>query len=60
MAERIYLNDDWMFGECFDGSMLGAKPDVTDMKPVRIPHTVKETPFHYFDDAIYQMMSSTA
>lgn len=57
MAERIYLNDDWMFGECFDGSMLGAKPDVTDMKPVRIPHTVKETPLHYFDEHVYQMVS---
>ncbi|MBP5413704.1 MAG: glycoside hydrolase family 2 protein, partial [Lachnospiraceae bacterium] len=57
MAERIYLNDDWMFGENFDESMLGADYDVTDMKPVRIPHTVKETPLHYFDEHVYQMVS---
>ena len=38
---RIYLNRNWDF----------------DGKTVDIPHTVKETPFHYFDESEYQMLS---
>ena len=57
MAERIYLNDGWLFGTQFDESMLSGKCDALDMKPVRIPHTVKETPLHYFDEHEYQMVS---
>ncbi|MCQ2516938.1 MAG: glycoside hydrolase family 2 protein [Saccharofermentans sp.] len=48
MCDRIYFNDDWQFEACF-GS--GSYVDV------RLPHTVKETPFHYFDESIYQMVS---
>ena len=57
MAERIYLNDGWLFGTQFDESMLSGKCDALDMKPVRIPHAVKETPLHYFDEHDYQMVS---
>ena len=39
---RIYLNRDWNF----EGEL------------VTIPHTVKETPFHYFDESEYQMVST--
>ena len=39
---RIYLNRDWNF----NGEMI------------TIPHTVKETPFHYFDESEYQMVST--
>ena len=27
------------------------------LQPVRLPHTCKETPFHYFDESLYQMVS---
>ncbi len=47
MKERIYLNNDWNFAIPFEGG--GAQ------EQVRIPHTCKETPFHYFDESIYQM-----
>ena len=35
------------------------KEDYSDlsMQSVRIPHTVKQTPYNYFDDSIYQMVS---
>ena len=39
---RIYLNRNWNFAG----------------KSVDIPHTVKETPFHYFDESEYQMVST--
>ncbi len=39
---RIYLNRNWNF----------------EGKSVDIPHTVKETPFHYFDESEYQMISN--
>lgn len=41
---RIYLNDDWVFGETGSAS--------TEL--VRLPHTTVITPFHYFDEDIYQ------
>lgn len=44
---RIYLNRDWYFAP--EGSESSEK--------VTIPHTVAETPFHYFDESIYQMVS---
>lgn len=49
MSERIYLNDGWLFSEKYE--------DESGYKEIRIPHTCKETPFHYFDESIYQMVS---
>lgn len=46
--ERIYLNDGWLFA--FDHSS-------ETYSPVRIPHTVKETPFNYFSEEEYQTVS---
>ena len=37
--------------------MLGPEYPEETLQPVRIPHTCKETPFHYFDESIYQMVS---
>lgn len=45
---RYYLNDDWSFK--FD---LSSEESVA----VRIPHTVKETPFNYFSEEEYQTVS---
>ena len=57
MENRVYLNDDWKFSEQFTEEMLGDGFDVGNMTPVRLPHTVKETPLHYFDESVYQMVS---
>ncbi len=57
MKNRIYLNNEWRFSEIFEPEMIKAEYDESSMKEVRIPHTCKETPFHYFDEHIYQMVS---
>ena len=57
MAERIWLNDGWLFSENYEDAMSQQEYDQTGMTKVRIPHTVKETPFSYFDEQSYQMVS---
>ncbi|MCR5214306.1 MAG: glycoside hydrolase family 2 protein [Eubacterium sp.] len=57
LMERIYLNNDWRFAEEFRQEMSDINYNFNDMESVRIPHTVKETPYHYFDENIYQMIS---
>lgn len=56
MKDRIYLNEDWFFSEKYEEAMQGADYGCDGMQPVRLPHTCKETPFHYFDESIYQMV----
>ncbi|MCR4790384.1 MAG: glycoside hydrolase family 2 protein [Treponemataceae bacterium] len=58
MFSRIYMNNDWQFFEKFDESILEKKSSAKDFKNVRLPHTVKELPFHYFDESLYQMVSA--
>lgn len=48
MLQRIYLNNDWWFTPDFEKETY---------EPVRVPHTVCETPYHYFDESCYQMVS---
>ena len=56
MRERIYWNRDWEFTKKFTEELL-AKEFAGDTVKVTLPHTVAETPFHYFDESIYQMVS---
>ena len=51
---RIYLNDDWKFTADFDNVFLTA--DNEKLQSVRLPHTCKELPFHYFSENEYQMI----
>ena len=57
MTHRFYLNDDWLFTEQFEDSLAAPEYPENTLQPVRLPHTCKETPFHYFDESIYQMVS---
>ena len=57
MIKKIYLNNDWMFKEVYEDAMKDSSYDTGSMTRVRIPHTVKETPLHYFDEHEYQMVS---
>ena len=57
MRHRIYLNDDWLFTEQFEDNLLTPEYPENTLQTVRLPHTCKETPFHYFDESIYQMVS---
>lgn len=56
MENRVYINNGWKFSETYDDDMIGQGFDDTAFMDVRIPHTCKETPFHYFDESIYQMV----
>lgn len=55
--KRIPFNDGWKFHETFDETMLQPAFDDAGFSSVRLPHTVKETPFDYFDESVYQMVS---
>lgn len=57
MRERIYLNNGWKFSESFEEGMCREVYDGKGMVDVRIPHTCKELPLHYFDESMYQMVS---
>ncbi len=56
MAERIYLNEGWGFTENYSEELLGDTFS-GELKNVRLPHTVAVTPYNYFDESIYQMVS---
>ena len=56
MTERIYLNDGWGFTKEYTEELLGDKYS-GKLEEVRLPHTVVETPYNYFDESIYQMVS---
>ena len=57
MTHIFYLNDDWLFTEQFEDSLAAPEYPENTLQPVRLPHTCKETPFHYFDESLYQMVS---
>ncbi len=56
MSEKISLNNNWQFTEEFSEELLGAGC-AAELTPVRIPHNVRTTPYHYFDESVYQMIS---
>ena len=56
MAQRVYLDRKWRFNEKFDEEMISQSMKESTL--INIPHTVKETPFSYFDEGIYQMVSA--
>lgn len=57
MGERIYWNNDWQFTNQYEDCLNEKQIDESALFRVRIPHTVKETPYHYFDESEYQMVS---
>lgn len=56
-AQRVYLNNGWGFTEEYSEELFRPDYDESGLENVRLPHTCKETPFHYFDEHIYQMVS---
>lgn len=57
MGKRIYLNNDWRFASKFNEELLDGTLDPNEMEIVRLPHSCVETPYNYFDESIYQMVS---
>ncbi|MCR5255036.1 MAG: glycoside hydrolase family 2 protein [Acetatifactor sp.] len=56
MSDRFYLNEEWFFSESFKEEYIHSQ-EFKKLDKVRIPHTVKTTPFNYFDESEYQMVS---
>ena len=56
MRERIYWNRDWQFTTEYCDELL-EKEFTGEVQTVTLPHTVAETPFHYCDESIYEMVS---
>ena len=54
MSKRIYFDRKWKFHETFNDEMVNHM--IYEGADVNIPHTVKEVPFHYFDESEYQMV----
>lgn len=55
MQKRIYWNDGWKFKETYENQMRETAYQDDAWEDVRLPHTCRETPFHYFDESSYQM-----
>ena len=56
MYRKIAFNDGWEFTEQWtDGYPEGEASQGS--QTVRLPHTVRETPYDYFDESVYQMIS---
>ena len=53
---RTYINDNWLFTETFTEELITAAGSDEQMEHIRLPHTCKEVPFHYFDEQEYQMV----
>ncbi|MCR4901821.1 MAG: glycoside hydrolase family 2 protein [Butyrivibrio sp.] len=56
MTKKIYINDGWEFTENYTDKLKDISYN-EGLVRVRIPHTVKEVPLHYFDESMYQMLS---
>ena len=56
MMNRIYLNDDWFFSAEWNTELTDKSTKEDELEKVRLPHTVKELPFHYFHEKEYQMI----
>ena len=57
MKNRFFLSEDWRFTSDYEDRMLFPEYDDSAFETVRIPHTVKETVFNYFDESEYQTLS---
>lgn len=57
MREHIPLNRGYRFAEQFTEDLLLPDYDEEALQEVNLPHTVKELPFHYFDEKSYQLVS---
>ncbi|MBR5020437.1 MAG: glycoside hydrolase family 2 protein [Oscillospiraceae bacterium] len=50
LMSRIYINNDWQFTEAL------TEDGMERWENVRLPHTCKELPYHYFSEEEYQMV----
>ena len=53
---RIDLNNNWLFTPVWSEGFCTGAESAEGLQKVRLPHTCKEVPFHYFDESLYQMV----
>ena len=51
---RINFNNGWKFCQDYKEEMEQPGFNDAEFEEVRLPHTVIETPYNYFDEGIYQ------
>ena len=56
MNKRIYWNRDWEFISEYTDELLKEDYQSDEMEQVELPHMVEVTPYHYFDESIYQKL----
>ena len=54
--QRIYLNDNWYFARNYTEDLLNPEADLSELRKVRIPHTVCELPYSNFDEMSVQQL----
>lgn len=54
--KRYYINNNWKYQKGYLESYLNEYHE--EFTDIRIPHSVTITPFNYFDESIYQMVST--
>ena len=59
MLETIAMNNEWLFTKEYSEDLKNGEV-IGKLEKVRIPHTVTTTPFHYFDESTYEMVSGYA
>ncbi|MBN2540477.1 MAG: glycoside hydrolase family 2 protein [Bacilli bacterium] len=57
MRQRIPLNFDWQFTPDFKSEYIN-QTILPNSQSIMIPHTMKEVPFHYFDEEDYQFIGT--
>lgn len=57
MRRKIWLDRDWVFNRNWEDNMRQTFPEDLPGENVVIPHTVRETRLHYFDESEYQTVS---
>ncbi len=55
MAVRMDLNREWEFTPRYSEAFLRGEA-AEDIQAAELPHTCAVTPFHYFDESVYQML----
>ncbi|MBR0444370.1 MAG: glycoside hydrolase family 2 protein, partial [Clostridia bacterium] len=53
---RIDLNNNWLFTPAWSEGFCTGTESAEHLQEVRLPHTCREVPFHYFDESLYQMV----
>ena len=57
--QRIYLNDNWYFARNYTEDLLNPEADLSELRKVRIPHSVCELSYSNFDAAALRIQTQS-